>query len=55
VYLFALESGCLPKHAKTTLEQMQKEGLIHNRTLHVSYDAWKKWKKISLSEKIEIV
>ena len=53
VYLFALESGCLPKHARSTIKKMQKEKVIHNSTLHISYDAWKI--RATKLEKIELV
>ncbi len=55
VYLFALESGCLAKHAKEMIKRMCKEKLIRNGTLNISYDAWKKWKcEKSQPKKIEL-
>lgn len=55
IYLFSLEFGCLPKHARATVKQMQSEKIILNRKFTISYDAWKKWnKQLKQAEQIEI-
>lgn len=39
-YLYALENGCLGKHAKEELKRMCETNLIPKQSFAISYDAW---------------
>ena len=42
VYLFSLEFGVLPEHAKTAFKHMMEEGRLPRQKMpNISYDAWK--------------
>jgi hypothetical protein len=42
IYLFVLQNGILPAHARDALSTLVKTNKLPKQKFHISYDAWRK-------------